>query len=164
MIALILRCPLNRGKTKRRSNDVCFIRCEEIKQCGLPLKTLNLFFHSIHPYNPLLGHRQHNFSFHHREVGRTKQCLYFKQGNGMWKCSNCSECITSESGKCWKCGFMRDGSPPKESSEISSELVLPDGQLLSQVVASSVTSRSRPKKHSERQEVIVVDVSASSER
>jgi len=39
------------------------------------------------------------------------------------------------------------------------EAILPNGQLLSQVVASSATSRARATKHLERQEVVIVDVS-----
>ena len=77
----------------------------------------------------------------------------------MWKCKNCSEQIENNFDSCWKCGYSRDGSPPKEGGEVSSEAVLPNGQLLSQVVASSATSRTRATKQPERQEVVVVDVS-----
>jgi hypothetical protein len=77
----------------------------------------------------------------------------------MWKCNNCFEQIENNSDSCWKCGYARDGSPPKKGEEFLSEAVLPNGQLLSQVVASSATSRARATKQPERQEVVVVDVS-----
>ena len=77
----------------------------------------------------------------------------------MWKCKNCSEQIENNFDNCWKCGYTRDGSPPKEGGEVSPEAILPNGLLLSQVVASSVSSQSRSTKQPEQQEVVVVDVS-----
>ena len=61
----------------------------------------------------------------------------------MWKCKSCSEQIENNFDSCWNCGYSRDGSPPKESEEISSEAVLPNGELLSRIAASNPTSRSR---------------------
>jgi hypothetical protein len=92
-------------------------------------------------------------------VGRLKQCLHFKRENRMWKCKNCSEQVENNFGSCWNCGYSRDGSPPEKGGEVSAEAVLPNGQLLSQVVASGANSRARATKQPERQEVVVVDVS-----
>ena len=79
----------------------------------------------------------------------------------MWKCKNCSEQIENNFDSCWKCGYMRDGSPPKEDGEVSPDAVLPNGMLLSQVFASSADSHShsRSTKQPGRQEEAVVDVS-----
>ena len=61
----------------------------------------------------------------------------------MWKCKNCSEQIENNFDSCWNCGYSRDGSAPKESEDVLSEAVLPNGELLSRIAASSTTSRSR---------------------
>ena len=76
----------------------------------------------------------------------------------MWKCRNCTEQIDNDFGSCWKCGFTRDGTPPKEGNEVSFEAVLPDGRFRSQVAASSLTSPVRTTKQPVQQEVVVVDI------
>lgn len=55
----------------------------------------------------------------------------------MWKCKNCSEQIENNFDNCWNCSYSRVGLPPKESNNVSSEAVLPNGELLSLRVASS---------------------------
>jgi TM2 domain-containing membrane protein YozV len=76
---------------------------------------------------------------------RIEHDLSLKQGERMWKCKHCSERIESNFDSCWKCGYARNGSPPHQGGENSSEEFLPNGQLLSQALASSDFPRSRSR-------------------
>lgn len=77
----------------------------------------------------------------------------------MWKCKNCGEQVEKNFGNCWGCGYSRDGMPPKEGVEISSDPVLPNGKRLSSVVATNVNIHSHMLRAPEQQEVVIVDVS-----
>jgi hypothetical protein len=78
----------------------------------------------------------------------------------MWKCKNCSEDIESNFDACWNCGYLRKGSPKKnESTENTTIPMLPNGELLSEAIKSNSTSRTESVSLSERQEVVIVDVS-----
>ena len=63
----------------------------------------------------------------------------------MWKCKHCLEKIESNFDSCWNCGYARDGSHPVVGEGGSSEELLPNGQLLSQALALSASSRSRSR-------------------
>ena len=58
----------------------------------------------------------------------------------MWKCKHCAEQVENTFDSCWKCGCGRDGLPPKETTVVSEEAVLPNGELLSRLVASQPKS------------------------
>ncbi len=76
----------------------------------------------------------------------------------MWKCKNCSEQIENNFNSCWKCNYSRNGSPPQKHVEVLSEAILPNGQLLSQVVSSHSNSSAQTTGEPENQEVVVVGV------
>ena len=76
----------------------------------------------------------------------------------MWKCKGCSEQIENNFDACWKCGHSRSGVPSKESDIDSPDMLLPNGQLISQLVENNISSGQGNAELPSRQHVVIVDI------
>ena len=76
----------------------------------------------------------------------------------MWKCKGCSEQIENNFDACWKCGHSRSGGLSKGGDVDSRDMLLPNGQLISQVVENNISSGSGNSELPSLQQVVIVDI------